>query len=850
MSFSSSLNNAFGKMPAIMRGYRLLSLLAVIAITAFSITGIRQHFTVDISPESWFPERAGPVEMRDVYRRQFGSDESVYLVYRHKSGDAFSAEALKSLEKLHKAIEQASLQPEPNELARITQVDSLFNARYQIAEGDTLIAKKLIGADFPATDAEREQRRNIADSQNSFARLFYSPDYQYGALTLKTNIGTVPKFTEAASESNADNLLLDDGFGLDLDTSLEVDPNATVEDVQFKTVQLEEYHLFMNELRALIETPEYADFDFYYVGNPVTSDFVMNGIIEALALILAMVGIVVVLLWALFRSFSAVVWSILIVGIANIWALGLGAWMGLVFSSMLVLTFMLTLAVGIASCIHVLSSYTHFKREGESHEQALALAYKKTGYPILLTSFTTMVGMFSLTMADMPIIIVFGTTSALAIAVCFVLILCVLPILLDFWHPHLKPLSATNNSKGKKPLVDIQPLLNWIAGYTKRRSKAIVIAYLGVFAFLIIGSMNINIDSNIAGLARESAPLKKAMNIVDKEMMGALGLEIYMDFNQADALQDPEVLKAIDQMQSLLATQYGERVVKTLSLANIVKDSSQVMHGDDQSYHLIPDDPRLSAQLLYMFNNANPDDRRDVVSDDYSKSHITLFMKNGGTDEYISFFELLDNDVETVFSPLKTKYPEMDVQVTGTFHLMWKLMDHIAWTQFKSFSLAFGIIALLMMVALGSYQAGLISMIPNMLPAIFTFGVMGWLDISLDTDTLIVAPIIIGIAVDDTIHFLTHYRQSWLEHGDVDLAVSQTLREVGQAVAFTSLILGLGFGVLGFAGYLGIAKPGLFGAAAIFVALLSDLLFLPALMYWLKPKLGRQRHAKQVEPAI
>lgn len=852
-SLSSRMTGAFEQLPARVSSLRVWVLLAVIAISLFSAEGIRQHFSVDISPESWFQKGAAPVELRDTYRREFGSDESVFIVYRHKSGDVFSEGALRLLEKLHKAIEEGSLQPEPNELSRIVNVDSLYNARYQIAEGDTLISKKLIGVDFPDSEAERENRRAIAQTQDSFSRLFFSPDFQYGAITLKTNIGAVPIASQPDSApSNDQDLLLDDGFGLDLSTSLEVTAPSD-DEVKFANVQLEEYHQFMAAVRALIETPEYSDFEFHFVGNPVTSEFVMEGITEALALILGMVGIVIALLWALFRSLSAVVWPLAVVGLAILWAVGLGCWLGFVFSSMLVLTFMLILAVGIASCIHVLSSYTHFKREGKEHHQALTKAYKKTGYPILLTSFTTMIGMFALTVSDMPLIQVFGYSSALAIALSFILITGLLPILLNFWHPNLQAHTNKQNAntqnegrQGKKPLVDLQPLLGWIAGYTKRRHKSIVIAYLGVFVLLLVGSLSVNIDSNIAGLVRDDNPLKVAMNVVDEEMMGALGIEIYMDFEQTDALQDPQVLQAIDEMQQLLASKYSEYVVKTMSLADIVKDSNQVMHSDDPSFQRIPADPRMAAQLLYMFNNSNPEDRRDVVSDDYSQSHITVFLKNGGTDEYIPFFEKVDVDLQEIFSPLRDKYPGMAVNVTGTFHLMWELMDHIAWTQFKSFSFAFGIITLLMMVALGSWQAGVISMIPNVLPAIFTFGIMGWFDISLDTDTLIVAPIIIGIAVDDTIHFLTHYRHSWLEHGDVDIAVSQTLREVGQAVAFTSLILGLGFAVLGFAGYLGIAKPGIFGAAAIFVALLSDLLFLPALMYWIKPKMGRDKHLQMV----
>ncbi len=843
------LNHLFERLPAALLPYRWLSLLLFIAISVFMNTGLVRHFTLNMSPEVWFEDKAGPLEIRDAFRRQFGSDESVFVVYRPQSGDVFSKEALRTLEKLHTTLEQLSEGADAGELGRIVDIDSLHNARYQIAQGDTLISQKLIGADFPDTAAEREQRRAIAESQDSFERMFYSDDFQYGGIRIKTDFGVVPiesELTESAAQSN--DLLAEDGFGFGLETSLQVDTSAEVAEVEFASVQLDEYARFMKALRAITEDPEFSEFEIHYVGNPATMDFVMTSIIEAAGLLLGMVGIVIVLLWVLFRSLSAVIWPLLIVFTSAIWAVGAGTWLGMTYTSMLALTFMLVLAVGIAGCIHVLSAYTLFSREGKDHHRAMALAYRKTGIPILLTSVTTMIGMLALLLTDMPIITVFGVTSALAVGISFILIFGLLPVLLDIWHPKIQT-EGKSQKDGNKPLVDLQPLLSRIADFTEKRAKAIVISYIAVFALLIYGALSLTIDTNFSKLARDGTPLQVALELVDKDMMGGMDLEVFLDFKQTDALQDPAVLKAINDLQNLISEKHQGKVIKTFSLADIVEDTNQVMNGDDPAYHRLPDDPRLTAQLLYMFNNANPEDRRDMVSDDYSKSHITFMLKNGGTNEYTPFFNQLDRDIEQIFAPLRSTYPDMSLEVTGTFHMMMNLMDHVAWTQVKSFSFALLIITLLMMVTLGSYQAGLISMIPNLLPAVFTFGVMGALGIPLDTDTLIVAPIIIGIAVDDTIHFLTHYRYTWIEHGDVGIAVRQTLREVGQAVAFTSLILGLGFGVLGFAGYLGLAKPGIFGALAILVALLSDLLFLPALMHWLKPDMGRRKVLDNTAPA-
>lgn len=843
-----TINNLFERVPTAILPYRWLCLLLFLAMSLFAGQGIVNHFAINMSPEVWFEDDAEPLQIRNAFRRQFGSDEGVYLIYRPSSGDVFSENALRTLAQLHNDIEQASLKDDSGGMERVIQVDSLFNARYQIADGDTLIAKKLIGADFPETDAERERRREIARGQENFERLFYSRDFQYGGIALKTNFGTVP--VESTSVTSAeDNLLADDpfGFGLDAGSALDVDASAEVAEVEFGSVQLDEYLTFMNALRKITDQPKYSDFEFHYVGNPVTMEFVMHSIIEAVGLLLVMVALVIILLWVLFRSLSAVVWPILIVLFAGFWAIGVGTWLGMTYTSMLALTFMLVLAVGIASCVHVLSAYTLFSREGKDHARAMALAYRKTGMPILLTSITTMIGMLALTLTDMPIITVFGVTSAMAVAFAFLLIFGLLPILLEFWHPKLRR-DNDPDCQGKKPLVDLQPLLSRLADFTERRAKAIVVSYIAVFALLIYCAFDLEIDTNFSKLAREDTPLNIAMKLVDHEMMGGMSLEVLIRMDQPDGLKDPRILQAISELQDHVAQNYSDKVIKTLSLADIVQDTNQVMHNDDPTYHRVPDSPRLTAQLLYLFNNASSADRRDIVSDDYRVSHISFMLRNAGTNEYIALFEKLDQDFERIFGPLKTDYPGLSLETTGTFPLMMELMDHVAWTQLKSFSFALIIITVVMILTLGSKQAGFISMIPNLLPAVFTFGIMGWFGIALDTDTLIVAPIIIGIAVDDTIHFLTHYRYTWIEHGDVGIAVRQTLREVGQAVAFTSLILGLGFAVLGFAGYLGLAKPGIFGAMAIIVALLSDLLFLPALMHWLKPNMGRDKVLRNLTP--
>ena len=840
-------NRFFELAPQRLLPWRWAVLTVFLVITSFMVTGMMTRFTMDMSMESWFQDDDPATVSLGKFRSQFGSDDGIYIVYHAKDGDVFSEKSLETLKALYTDLDDARVGlnvslDKQDMLMRIDRIDSLFNGRYQIADGDTLISKKLIAQDFPQTEKERETRRAIAKTQDSFELAYYSKDFKYAGIRLKTDFGTVPveeTFTEQTVDEN--NLLADDGF--DIESALIVDNDAEVEKIKYKDMQMAEYLEFMTQLRQITEKPEYDHFEFYYAGNAAMMEFGWNTMKQAGWLMILMLVIVVVLLWVLFHSFSAVLWSVVVIAGSAFWTIGSTSWLGITMSEMVNLTFMLILAVGIADCVHVLSTYIYYRREQHSHHQAMTMAYRKTGLPIFLTTITTMAGMSALMLSELPQISTFGFMSAAGVGVAFILTIFVLPVLLDIWHPYGDKKVA--KIKQNDEVHWLQAMLKHIPNFVNKSPKTIVFSYMAIFALFIYGASQVKVDSNFAELTREGSVIRITYEVIDKNMMGGQNMELMLDFKKTDALKDPEVLKAVEELQRHVEKTYPQHVVKTFSLADFVKDTNKVMNEGRESFKHIPDDARLTAQYIYLFDNANPTDRRNLVSDDYSKSHISLQLRNAGSYEYSHFYSAVQEDINHFFGPLKNKYPEMELNPTGSLALLMKLIDKISWTQIKSFSFALLIITILMMVTLGSVQAGLISMVPNLLPAFFTFGLMGLLGVPLDTDTLIIAPLIIGIAVDDTIHFIAHYRDAWYRHGDVDKAIKSTIREVGQAVSFTTLILGVGFSVLTFSDYLGLAKTGMFGSMAIFVALSSDLLLLPALFKWLKPDLGRRRYLRK-----
>ncbi|MGB2182063.1 MAG: efflux RND transporter permease subunit, partial [Pseudomonadales bacterium] len=430
-------------------------------------------------------------------------------------------------------------------------------------------------------------------------------------------------------------------------------------------------------------------------------------------------------------------------------------------------------------------------------------------------------------------------SSAAGVLMAFIYTMVLLPVLLDLWHPRIKVKAGEAKEEAAKRHW-LQPILDRTPAFVQRHRHLVNGVFIGTFLLCLYGATQVKIDSNFAELYREGTDFRVAYDVVDANMSGTGAVAIMVDMGTSDALNDPQVLNTMANLQAYVEQNYSEFVVTSNSLADVVKETHATMQDGSDRYRTIPDSEIAVAQLLYLFNSANPEARRALVNDDYSASHINFTLLNAGSSEYSEFFASIQQDIIAAFEPLRSQYPDMDVHATGSLAMMMRLMDDLSRSQFESLTLAVVIISALMILTLGSMQAGLLAIIPNLIPATLTFGLMGLLAIPLDGDTLMIAPLIIGIAVDDTIHFITHYRMALAKFNDMKLALINTIKEVGQAVTFTSLILGCGFFMLSFSDYLGLAKVGMFGSLAIFVALLCDLLFFPALIMWFKPRFGQK----------
>ena len=878
------LNHYFAKVPGQLIPYRKTVLALALLSTIFMGYGA-SRFVLDTSFDVWFSESDPAIEALDDFRDQFGSDDGLFIVYEAKDGDVFSNKSLTLISEITEVLdnyrqisddvwlEKYGLTPEIVEsLTHIKRVQSLSNIRIQKNEDDVLSSPRLVPKKIPSDALVLSEISSEADNQPSLPLFMFSKDHRFGAISIQTDFGAIPVIQELNDQFS---LFDDDAWSDDFDEGM--DDNAVIQKIEYQPDEPGLYIPFMKAITAITEQQKMSEhFNFYPIGNSAMISLAMDTLIQAAFLLVGMVAIINLLLWSLFRSASAVVLPQLAIGLSILFVIGSLSWLNLASTTLIALTVMLIIAVGVADCVHVMSSYLFFRRDGKEHDEALSKAYGKTGVPILLTTITTMAGMSSLAVTGMPMFVQFGFSSAAGVFFAFLYTIYLLPVLLNYWHPmQIKKIEAISVSRktGIRSIVSLlkskmlsflcffvnpiaklskrmglnwllgaewlQPLLNRIPAFVERFRYSIAIIFVSVFVICIYGATQVKIDSNLVELYSDDVPIGQAYEIVDEHMMGTGNMEIVVDTAISDGIMDPDVLNAMNRLQNTIEENYSEFIIRTNSLADLVIDTHAIMQ-DSEDYRNIPDSQIAVSQLLYLFNSSNPEERRALVSDDYSKSHISVQLKNAGSNEYKEFFNDIQRDINKEFNGLKDRYPNIKVQITGSFALMMRLADDISNNQFKSLAIAAVVISLLLMITLGSFQAGVMSIIPNLIPASLAFGLMGLLGVPLDTDTLMIAPLIIGIAVDDTIHFISHYRMSLAQNHNMKLALVETIKEVGQAVTFTTLILGCGFLMLTFSDYLGLAKIGTFGSLAIFVALLCDLLFFPALIMIFKPKFGQK----------
>jgi predicted RND superfamily exporter protein len=830
------------KVPEKVLKRKFLFLFLFIAATVFLVANLGK-LKMDMTIEGWIRDDDPTKIAFDEYHAQFGSEDGVYIVYKPKDGDVFSEKSLEVVKGIQQDLlnyRQNLKEGEESALDHIVKVNTLVNARVLTAEDDFLYARPLVGNNIPTTTEERERIREIAKKEKQFPLQYFSKDMKYGGIHIETNFGAVPINEEGEvldDKGEIGELVMDD---------IALETTETEETrVRFKPTDQADYIKLNDAIVEILNKPEYADhMEFYPVGNTPAAEYDLQMVEEMSDLYLAAVLIMIVLLWYFFRSFAAVTWSLTIVILSTLWTLGISALLGLTITGFLILTILLILTVGIADSVHIMSGYSFLRNNNVDHKASLRSIYGNVGTALLLTASTNMIGIIALNTTPVVPIQTFAIMSTMGIFLAFFFTMYLLPLLIDIWKPWKKKKKTKVNLFQKIGRVfpnfakGAQSILERTVPFVEKRPIPILVIFATIIVLCVIGAFQVRVNSNMLDQYPDDSKFRKNVEIADENMMGAYSMVAFLDLGKEDAFKDPNVLMAMDKLQRKFEEKYDKYVVMTSSLADVAKDASKKLNEGRDEMYLIPEDPKVLSQTLFMFNNANPEDRKKLVGDNYQKANIKISLHNYGSYEYSKVFENMKKDISEMLDSLKKDYSEATVSITGIFTLAMQTADYLTKNEVVSFGIALIAICIILLLVFGSAKVGAAAMFPNLLPAIMTFGLLGWLQIPLDFYTMMLAPIIIGISVDDTVTFLTQYRHEVIKDGNIKRALRDTMKEAGQALMFTSLVLGLGFGIMSIADAAGTSNMGRFGFLAIMVGLLCDLFFLPALILVFKLSFG------------
>ena len=575
----------------------------------------------------------------------------------------------------------------------------------------------------------------------------------------------------------------------------------------------------------ILAEPEYANLEVYTVGTPII-DFEMDELTAREMSLFGLICIVLqmlILLWVA-RGARGVVTPLLVVILSIFWTLGLLGILDWTLSLMVSMLPVLLICVGIGDSMHIISEFQDQQDRGFSRKEAIVKAVALVGIPCLLTSLTTAAGFLSFCSTVIKPIRQMGVYAAIGVIMAFLLSLVMVPIVFSFGK-NKKKVKENEISKNRNDIF--ARMLKGVALLNLKHPWAILGIFILLAALSVFGYRLIEVETNSIEFASTDLPVRQAYDYVDSHMGGSMSMEVMLDTGNNDGIKEIEFLRQMEALQNYI--DQHPLTCKTTSVIDTLKKMNRAVHENQMEYYNLPETTAQAAEYLFLYETSGGEELDKQVSFNYDIARITARTKSLSSKDVRTFISDIDRFVK------KNIDPSIKVEYTGTMPWVKAMSDYVSQGQKRSFILAFLAITCMMIIVLHSFKLGLISMIPNVFPVLISMGLMGFAGVYMSLPIMIFSPIIIGVAVDDTIHFFMRYRREFERIGTYEGALKAALSSVGRPIMFTSMTLIVGFSVFGLSDMYNVTQFGLLAAFAFLWALLSDFFMAPAMILLFKP---------------
>ncbi len=783
----SSINKFFEKAGVWQLRFRWRILAALCALSVVCLAGLPK-FKMASDDEAWFEDWEQVKVDSDQFKEIFGSDDAIMVMVR--ADDVFKPEVLQGIERLGKRLEQ--------EVPYADEVTSLMTAEIPIGTEDSIEIKNPFENGIPSDPAELEAKKKFILSRESICDNLVSADAKetWVILSLENYEGGM-EFAAEGIARYAQKVVLDE----------EQKANGAYE--------LKPMGMSYSEMEE-------------------------NDVVEHETKIRVLSGFAVMILCLLLfvRSLRGVIVPLLAttVGIGSV--LGLSAHLGIVAdSNMVTLPILLGMALSVGYSVHYVNSFRmHFRRTG-LRKDSVVKAVEETGWPILFTVITTMASLVSFLFAGIePIRWMGGASTAIVFAV-YLYVILLIPILMSFGKDGKAQEGAAQKTGATKADLAFE---NFGKIVEKRKGLTAILSF-AVIAALVPALFRITVNMDyIEMMGRKIPYVARILDTLSGPLGSLYSYDVMLRIDDPDAFKEAENFKKLEELESELGklklTKISGTKPRVTSGCQMMKEINRMFNNDQKEFYAIPDDDAVVAQNL-VFYAPNFDDWFDIEGDDYGTTRVHVELL--GYDANI-----IVEDINAAKAVAARLFPDAKVSIVGEVVEYAEMNHKLVSAELKSFSFSLVVIAILLILAFSSAKTGLIGMIPNLAPVLVVGGVMGYAGFSLDMLTMTIMPMILGIAVDDTIHFINHIKYHYELTGDYAKSVTVSFREIGKTMGMTTFILCAMFLMYTFSPMGCLFRVGLLAMIGLSSALVADYTLTPALILLTKPFSARTDERK------
>lgn len=582
----------------------------------------------------------------------------------------------------------------------------------------------------------------------------------------------------------------------------------------------------VKELREVIASFEQETGKHLYIsGLPfIRTDTIVRSQREIIIFVILAAIITALVLFLFFRSFWGIVVPLLVVGIGIIWSNATLVMLGYKITTLTGLIPPLIIVIGIPNAVFMITRYHQEYLKYGNQVRALMRVVEKTGKAIFLTNLTTSIGFGTLLITNSKMLEEFGLVIFINIMCLFVLSLLLIPIFFSFMPPpgkrHLRHLTNKRTNFFVNTLVK-----------TVEKFRPVIFVVSAIVAVVsLIGISRLKASGRVADDVPKNSRTFKDLKFFEEKFTGVMPFEIMVDTRKNNGIFNPSLWKKIDILQDSIDSY--PQFSKAVSAVNLIKYANQAFYGGTPDEYRLPSQLDLPAISKYVDSSfATTQQGNSALSSymDKDRRYIRIHsqMADIGTYDMKKVTRKVEADIREIFG----EESQVDIILSGASLVIMKGTDYLLRNLFGSLLVAVLLIAGIMALLFRTPKMVLISLIPNLIPLVFTAGLMGWLDIPVKASTCLIFSVAFGISVDDTIHYLAKYRQE-LKHydGDIRQAVFKSLAEAGISMGYTSIILFFGFSIFMASEFGGTVALGMLVSITLFVAMFTNLLLLPSLL--------------------